>query len=188
MLLFQTERGQAETATLQADPEVIGSGEEVHVSYNQSNPTGNDWISLHVSGQPDDRPYNWQSAPGTTGSLSFKAPSAPASWEFRLFRNGVRVATSNSFIYFNGWELITGAGRTGSAIAVDAPRRWYTGGSLSPEPVEHLAVGVGDTAPFVEIVLPGPSGLQRSGPSTHILSRWPMPVTGLAFEPARGDV
>jgi hypothetical protein len=129
-LLLWSQVGAAQSASLIASPEVVGPSDSVIVSYQQSDPTGNDWVSLDAAGRPDGEYYDWQFALGREGSLTFAHPRAPSVWEFRLFRNGTRIATSNTITFYNGWQLIAGAkGGISHGVAVDKPREWYFGGS-----------------------------------------------------------
>lgn len=83
--------------SLSASPTSIDRGQSVTASWGGLNPTGNDWISLHPAGAPDSNYLSWQHASGSSGSVSFTAPSDAGRYEFRLFRNGARVAASNTF-------------------------------------------------------------------------------------------
>lgn len=83
--------------TLTASPTSVSGGQSVTVSWDGLDPTGNDWISLHPAGTPDSSYLSWQYANGSSGSLAFAAPQDPGQYEFRLFRNGPKVATSNTF-------------------------------------------------------------------------------------------
>jgi len=75
----------------------VQSSEPVQVWWSDLTPSGNDWISLHPSDQPDSIYKGWQYAVGESGSLTFTSPREPGSYDFRLFRNGTKVATSNTF-------------------------------------------------------------------------------------------
>jgi len=61
------------------------------------NATGNDWISLHTADASDSSYLTWKSIGGSSGSTTFSAPSTSGGYEFRLFRNGQKVAMSNAF-------------------------------------------------------------------------------------------
>lgn len=76
---------------------IVQSGDPVQVWWSDLTPTGNDWISIHPSDQPDSNYLGWHYAIGESGALTFIAPGEPGSYDFRLFRNGTKVATSNSF-------------------------------------------------------------------------------------------
>ncbi len=81
---------------------VVGStsvvtGQSVTVSWGALDSSGNDWTSLHPVNTPDSSYLSWQRVNGSSGSLTFTAPSTPGWYEFRLFRNGPKVATSNAF-------------------------------------------------------------------------------------------
>lgn len=75
----------------------VKSGEPVQVWWTDMTPSDNDWISIHPSDQPDSNYLGWKFAIGESGSLIFNAPGAPGYYDFRLFRNGTKIATSNSF-------------------------------------------------------------------------------------------
>jgi hypothetical protein len=158
---------------------VVGPGESVRVSYAQAVPTGNDWIRLYPAGQTDDRyDYARQPAPGNAGTLTFAPPRSPGAWEFRLYHNGVRIATSNAIIFFNGWQLITGAaGGTTSPIALDAPRHWYVAGRQLSGAIQLLAAAYGGATPGVEVVAPTPMGPRLPFALSPALAKWSMPVT-----------
>lgn len=72
-------------------------GQSISVSWSNFSPSGNDWISMHPVNTPDSSYLTWQYANGSSGSLTFTAPSELGRYEFRLFSNGPRVATSNAF-------------------------------------------------------------------------------------------
>lgn len=75
----------------------VKSGAQITVNWSNLEVSGNDWISLHPAGTPDSSFISWKYAYSASGSLTFIAPSNSGSYEFRLFRNGTKVATSNEF-------------------------------------------------------------------------------------------
>ena len=82
--------------SLAASPASAYAGNTITVSWSNLSTTGNDWISMHPAGAPDSNYLTWQSVKGSSGSLTFQAPSSSGSYDFRLFRNGTKVATSNA--------------------------------------------------------------------------------------------
>lgn len=78
-------------------PTSVAPGGNVTVQWSGYSPIGNDWISLHPAGRPDSEYLAWQYARGSSGSLTFTAPQKPGWYDFRMFRNGPKFATSNSF-------------------------------------------------------------------------------------------
>lgn len=84
-------------ASLGASPNLLNPGETVTAHWSQFNPSGNDWVSLHPVDTPDSSVLSSQGVEGTNGSRPFTAPNQPGWYHFRLFRNGEKVATSNSF-------------------------------------------------------------------------------------------
>ena len=77
LLLLSTQDAMGQSASLTAATDVAGPSDSITVFYRQPDPTGNDWVSLHSVGQPDSEYYNWKSAPGSEGSLTFAHPRAP---------------------------------------------------------------------------------------------------------------
>ncbi len=60
--------------------------------------TANDWVSVHPVGADHSSALSQQSLHEPTQSGFLTAPSMPGTYELRLFRNGIHVATSNSFV------------------------------------------------------------------------------------------
>lgn len=83
--------------SLNSSPGSVQAGQNVNVSWANLQATGNDWISMHPVNTPDSSYLSWQYARGSSGSLTFSSPRTNGSYEFRLFRNGQKVATSNAF-------------------------------------------------------------------------------------------
>lgn len=83
--------------SLVSSPASVEGGQQVFVTWSGLEPSGNDWISLHAVGAPDSSYISWQYAQTSSGSLTFSSPLTTGNYEFRLFRNGSKVATSNSF-------------------------------------------------------------------------------------------
>jgi hypothetical protein len=84
-------------AALTVTPLSVAPGQSVSISWVGLSPSGNDWISLHPAGAPDSNYLDWKKITSASGSLSFAGPANPGSYQFRLFRNGARVSTSNAF-------------------------------------------------------------------------------------------
>jgi len=99
-IIPQPERPPANSGglSLVASPSTLALLSSVTVSWSGLSPTGSDWISLHPAGSPDSNYISWQYAQGASGSISLNAPAEIGQYEFRLFRNGQKVATSNVFI------------------------------------------------------------------------------------------
>jgi len=85
------------SVSLTARPTSASGGQSVKVSWSDLNVSGNDWISLHVAGAPDSSYLGWKYASGSSGSLTFSAPTEAGQYEFRIFRNGTKLASSNVF-------------------------------------------------------------------------------------------
>jgi Protein of unknown function (DUF4038)/Putative collagen-binding domain of a collagenase len=101
------------TATLTASPGSVGAGGAVTASWTgSSSPT--DWIACFGAGAGDGSYSDWkftstcaQSLGGSvssSGSCTFKMPSAAGAYEFRLFANGTffRLAISNNVTVTGG--------------------------------------------------------------------------------------
>lgn len=87
-----------ETVTLWTNETSLNPGESVTVSWSDHAPTGNDWVSLHYAdSETEEITIAWQPVTGESGSLEFSVPYELNEYNFRLFRNGTKVATSNSF-------------------------------------------------------------------------------------------
>ena len=86
------------TINLIANPKSIASGGAITVSWDSLNASGNDWISMHPAGAGDGTYLDWKNTSGSSGSMTFTAPSSSGNFEFRLFRNGTKAATSNTFL------------------------------------------------------------------------------------------
>lgn len=84
--------------SMNTDPGSIEPGGTVTISWQNLVATGNDLISLNPVGADDYTYLSWQPISGNSGMVTFIAPDAAGSYEFRLFRNGPKVATSNSFV------------------------------------------------------------------------------------------
>jgi hypothetical protein len=70
------------------------------VGFDGAPANAQDWIALYAVGAGDREYFAWQYTGGVrSGSLSFRAPSEPGSYEFRLFENNAYtlLATSAPF-------------------------------------------------------------------------------------------
>ncbi len=83
--------------TLSVSPERLGPGEIVTVSWKNSAPSNNDWVSMHEVNAPNSQFITWQRIFGTEGNLFFIVPMNSGQFVFRMFRNGAQVAQSNVF-------------------------------------------------------------------------------------------
>ena len=84
--------------TLRASPTDTIPGGTVTASWAGLVTTGNDWISLHPAGAPDTTYLTLKSiTAGPNGTITFTAPTIAGSYDLRLFANGTKVATSDSF-------------------------------------------------------------------------------------------
>ncbi len=91
-------RVNAEGGSVTVHPTQVAPGTTVIVQWTNDNPSGHDWISLHPAGDSNDSlPLAYQDSNGSGGTLSFAAPQSPGDYNFRLFRNSVKIATSNNF-------------------------------------------------------------------------------------------
>jgi hypothetical protein len=93
--------------TLSVNPTTVFTGQSVTAMWaGISSPTAGDWIGLYASAGTADNAYlSWRYTNGpSTGNLVFPIPAgAPtgSTYELRLFGSSGRLATSNSFSYFN---------------------------------------------------------------------------------------
>jgi hypothetical protein len=89
--------------TLSVSPTTVFPGGSITATWaNIASPTANDWLGLYSwAGAVDNAYLSWRYTNGLASSnVSFTIPggaSAGATYELRLFNNGVRRATSNSF-------------------------------------------------------------------------------------------
>lgn len=67
------------------------------VSWSDLDPTGNDEIRLHSRGADDATYFSSTPVSSESGSMTVTAPETVAWYELGLYRNDVRVATSNPF-------------------------------------------------------------------------------------------
>ncbi|MBW8011568.1 MAG: PKD domain-containing protein [Chloroflexi bacterium] len=116
---------------LASSPTIVAPSESVTASWLGLTPTGNDWISMHPFNDPDSSYLSWQYAPGASGSLVFTAPAQPGWYNFRLFRNGTKVATSNPFQVQTLLSTVPpadfdGNGSTDVSVFRPSNGRWYT--------------------------------------------------------------
>ncbi|MBI3966075.1 MAG: right-handed parallel beta-helix repeat-containing protein, partial [Chloroflexi bacterium] len=84
------------TVTLTASPSQVPTRGSVTVSWSALSPSGNDWISLHAAGAASAPVLSFKTISGSTGSVTFEGFDRPGVYEFRLYRNGSLVATSNT--------------------------------------------------------------------------------------------
>ena len=82
--------------SLFASPATVEPDGTVTVTWNGLDPAGNDWISMHLAGNPDESYITFQSISVASGDVDFTAPAAAGAYDFRLFRDGVKIATSNT--------------------------------------------------------------------------------------------
>ena len=85
---------QAEVS-INANPHTLTQGQSVNVTWSGLAPTGNDWISLHPASEPDSSYLTWKRISGASGSILFSNLTQRGEYNFRLFRNGIKVGTSN---------------------------------------------------------------------------------------------
>jgi hypothetical protein len=92
-----------QVTTLSVSPTTVSPGGSVTATWtNIVSPTATDWLGLYSSSGAADNTYlSWRYTDGQASSnVPFTIPGgAPAgtTYELRLFNNGVRRATSNSF-------------------------------------------------------------------------------------------
>jgi hypothetical protein len=79
------------------DGATVPAGSSMSATWNGLVPSGNDWISMHPAGAPDSTYLTFQKITGSEGSVGFTAPAAAGPYNFRLFSNGLKVATSPTF-------------------------------------------------------------------------------------------
>ena len=128
---------QTGSISLTVSPSSVAPGGNVTVQWSGYNPDGNDWISLHRAGRPDSEYFAWQYARGSSGSLTFTAPQEPGLYNFRLYRNGTKVATSNSF------NVVAGSTVPVQPTPTVPAQTSSSGGVIAcqPEPLSGIEVG-----------------------------------------------
>jgi fibronectin type 3 domain-containing protein len=111
----------AATYTLSASPGAPAPGDTITVNWTapagHSAGSGGDWIGMYAVGSSNYPylAYQWVGS-GTSGSVTFTAPSAPGSYEFRYFPNdGLTVATTSNAVQVQAAKPATPSNLTATA-------------------------------------------------------------------------
>ncbi|HET6965026.1 MAG TPA: SGNH/GDSL hydrolase family protein [Acidimicrobiales bacterium] len=88
---------QVTSPAVSSTPALVNPGTPITASWTGLATTGNDWISLFASGAPDSSVLALKTVTTSSGSATFTAPTAPGTYEFRLFSNTFKVTTGGTF-------------------------------------------------------------------------------------------